>query len=399
MGCNGWFELPKVPTDATEKSVAQKTELSSPAPLPFPFQDTSANAATNDTHKVVASYQHVAALRPDGLFLWGKNDLGQIGKGNATPVESLPIRLMEIDGPWKDVALGLDHSCALSSGGNLYCWGSNAKGAVGVVISSPLGNDSFPSPVLALSNVKAIVAEGFYTCAIKLDSSLWCWGSRGTIQNNTPVQLKISVPTFVANQVAQVVGESDTICYITFGGALRCFGYNPEQMLGADLPPELTSQVELIPSGVLDANFAFDRLCYRTLTQVWCTGRTLGDRAEDHPSHLARVFGAYTTAFYQSGFWTLGDQIRKITANGAALTTSDEFRYGSFYHYSFLENGLVIALGVHDIDFSPNEIVNCFMFKTGNVRCWGSNRFGQMGSGKVEQKDYLIRDVATVVFP
>lgn len=62
------------------------------------------------------------------LYCWGANDAGQLGVG-ATEHSATPLRV-----PLDDVELvsaGGRHTCALAAG-ELYCWGSNTRGQLGL---------------------------------------------------------------------------------------------------------------------------------------------------------------------------------------------------------------------------------------------------------------------------
>jgi alpha-tubulin suppressor-like RCC1 family protein len=72
----------------------------------------------------------VCAIVDEGaLRCWGSNTDGELGRGVQSPTE-LPAPVVGISGV-EDVALGADHACARTAGGDTYCWGSNANGQLG----------------------------------------------------------------------------------------------------------------------------------------------------------------------------------------------------------------------------------------------------------------------------
>lgn len=72
------------------------------------------------------------------VFCWGANEFGQLGIGNvdraaeqqdiAAHGEPKPV-LGEMK--FTQVAAGLDHTCALTDGGEVYCWGRALRGSLG----------------------------------------------------------------------------------------------------------------------------------------------------------------------------------------------------------------------------------------------------------------------------
>ena len=72
------------------------------------------------------------------------------------------------------LAAGGDHTCGIRLDGTLWCWGDDLRGE--------LGDDSFvvsrisPTQVGTDSDWVVVSAGYSHTCALKSDSSLWCWG-------------------------------------------------------------------------------------------------------------------------------------------------------------------------------------------------------------------------------
>ena len=71
--------------------------------------------------KISAGNNYSLAIRTDGaLFAWGRNDWGQSGLNNNTPLS------------WTTVAGGDNYSVAIRSDGKLFSWGRNDKGQLGL---------------------------------------------------------------------------------------------------------------------------------------------------------------------------------------------------------------------------------------------------------------------------
>ena len=122
-----------------------------------------------------------AAIKTDGtLWAWGFNDYGQLGDGTIGTKRS-PVSVIGIQGQWKFIACGGNHTAAIKTDGTLWTWGRNDSGGLG---SNNTSSYSSPVSVVGGANWKQVacsmsrLATGKnYTAAIKTDGTLWTWGS------------------------------------------------------------------------------------------------------------------------------------------------------------------------------------------------------------------------------
>lgn len=137
--------------------------------------------------EVAAGHGHSCAATASRLYCWGDNSQGQLGDGsNDGRALAAPVRRMGsgVHGltaggaePWY---LG-GHSCALTAAGRAYCWGRNAEGQVG---DRSFTNRNLRRRVSRFADgVLKIVAGGFHSCALTGGGRVFCWG------NNTYGQL------------------------------------------------------------------------------------------------------------------------------------------------------------------------------------------------------------------
>lgn len=107
---------------------------------------------------------------------WGYNAQGQLGDGT-TVSRMRPNRvnlLMSKSYRLLDISLGAHHACALDDLGEVFCWGSNQYGQVGVI--SEGNRVTTPQPVEGVVEA-ARLATGFnHTCVMLDDDTIWCWG-------------------------------------------------------------------------------------------------------------------------------------------------------------------------------------------------------------------------------
>ncbi|MDC0679220.1 RCC1 domain-containing protein [Sorangium atrum] len=72
------------------------------------------------------------------------------------------------------ISLGAAHSCAVKTGDELYCWGSDEEGQIGNGAAEQSG---YATPLLVRSELRQVAAGQDHTCAIKTsDGGVLCWG-------------------------------------------------------------------------------------------------------------------------------------------------------------------------------------------------------------------------------
>ena len=132
-------------------------------------------------HLLSTSYWHgcSASNQSDHTTCWGKNSAGQHGIGTSNGINT-PVESQSLNGQIIDLDTGSSSSysgftCAVNSMNELYCWGSNEKGQLGVGDKTP---STTPARVYLDSNLGAVkVSTGFeHACAVATDGTVQCWG-------------------------------------------------------------------------------------------------------------------------------------------------------------------------------------------------------------------------------
>ncbi len=123
---------------------------------------------------VAAGGTHTCAIDTSGVtWCWGQASSGQIGDGITFGLRTLPVQP-----DWNQTAVaitaGYQHTCALTAGGAVYCWGENSSGQCG---SGSTSDRTRPSQVSGITNAVAITAGDTHTCALLATGVIRCWGS------------------------------------------------------------------------------------------------------------------------------------------------------------------------------------------------------------------------------
>lgn len=133
--------------------------------------------------EVAAGADHTCvATAAEEVVCWGENLNGQSGDADALCTESCRVGPTVVPGVPSavDIAAGQRHSCALTASGDVFCWGSNQNGQLGVAVGGILDNPAHKVPLGG--RAVQIHAGDAHTCALLDSGVIKCWGSDGSGQ-------------------------------------------------------------------------------------------------------------------------------------------------------------------------------------------------------------------------
>jgi alpha-tubulin suppressor-like RCC1 family protein len=132
---------------------------------------------------------HACAVDVDegGMHCWGDNTYGQLGDGTTTGHTRPGVAVLK---GVKAIGLAFEdhHTCAVTSNGNVRCWGSNELGQLGDGTTS---NRALPDGPDVVQGAKALAAGFQYTCALLEAGTVKCWGRD---YGATPVEVSTFCP-------------------------------------------------------------------------------------------------------------------------------------------------------------------------------------------------------------
>ena len=177
------------------------------------------------------SQHNCAVTSAGGAMCWGGNGAGQLGNGTITN-STQPAAVIGLTSGISAVAAGQTHSCALTTGGTVKCWGGNAQGQLG---NGTATNSITPVDVAGLTGVIAISSGSMHTCALLAIGNVKCWGFNNTGQlGNGTTALTTPSPVSVigvssATAIASGGGHS---CALLSNKTVQCWGSNTSGQLG-----------------------------------------------------------------------------------------------------------------------------------------------------------------------
>jgi hypothetical protein len=303
-----------------------------------------------------------AVLRDSSVRCWGLNSDGQLGDGTAAEaISATAVTVRGLTGA-RAVRNGSSHSCALMSDGSVQCWGENTSGQLGI---GSLSAGSFtPVPVSGLTGALQLSAAGRYTCAILADGTLRCWGSLEQI-DVTPVIIPVSgTPTQVA------VGNAGG-CALLSTGNVECWGLIASAGVGSLGVTAIfaTVPVDIGVTGGRLVAVGSDHICvWRGDDDVQCLGAN--DAGQLGTGALA---GAVTTPQAVVGLDIDAVDALRVIGNHTCLLA---FRGGVWCWGGIIEGQMggsvtpvLVALPGPAVALATG-IENCAVVSDGSVWCW-----------------------------
>ncbi|XP_069546096.1 probable E3 ubiquitin-protein ligase HERC4 isoform X5 [Brachyistius frenatus] len=188
--------------------------------------------------QVACGYWHSHALSRGGqVFSWGQNRYGQLGLGKSGQSISTPQIIQSLQGiPFAQISAGGAHSFALTLSGAVFGWGRNKFGQLGLNDSNDRG---FPALLKSLRSQRVIYIScgEDHTAALTKLRGVFTFGAGGYGQlghNSTNHEINPrKVFELMGNVVTQIAcGRQHTLAFTPASGKMDSFGLGGNGQLG-----------------------------------------------------------------------------------------------------------------------------------------------------------------------
>lgn len=311
---------------------------------------------------------HTCAVTEDGaMHCWGANsgDLRLLGRElpAACAYGSLrdwcgrtPLRVPNVP-PMARAFPGFGNTCAVTMGGQGWCWGANGLGGAGTSTSP---EPQPPAPLLGGVPVATMSINGRRPCLLTPQGAAYCWGE-GDFSGPQPVETELRFSSYVTSTMRCGIESGST--------SIRCFGGSP-------------------PAGVADRAWLqivaswdhYDQFCALDAAGgAWCWGPFGG--LEKFSGQMAleqiatgRLHHCGLTDDGQAFCWGWNDKGQLGRGSAGTPLAIDSVAGG--HRFRMLGAG---------------ERHTCGLTPAGTLYCWGNGQGGAVGDGPGGSRSVPVR--------
>ena len=261
-------------------------------------------------------------------------------------------------------------------------------GASPLALATPSGRAQRPQSWLS------VAGGSHYTCGIRADSSLWCWGWNAFHQLGDGTRTTRLRPERIGTSAgwAEVSAGQDSTCAVKVDGSLWCWGNNDAGQLGtgdqhdAKMPRRVGTAKDWSRVSVGgDARISF-ACATKSDGTAWCWGDdSYGQLGDGTPGDRTLI---PTEVSANAGWSTVsagGEHTCGLSADGSAWC----WGHGSHGELGDgeLGPGHNVALPTRVVgsqiwaSIVPGADFTCGVTDVGSLWCWGSNDRGRLGIG------------------
>lgn len=328
---------------------------------------------------VTAGATHTCALTTGGrAYCWGSNAEGELGTG--TRADSPLPAPVEGNLVFLSLDAGVEFTCGVTTSGATLCWGRNSTGALG---NAATPRSTTPLPVTGGLLFRSVTAGGDHACGVAEDGVAYCWGANVQGQLGTGDTLSSARPLPVAGALrfrSVTAGDAHT-CGVTVDSLAYCWGTNRHGELGVG-----ARGVRLGPQpvahhrrwGTLSAGAHHTCGTMADRPAVFCWGDNFHEQINPRRSSL--TLGAAI-------LWTPTFAVERralVAVSAGRWHTCIVYRYATptvFCRGANFDDQLgQFVLGTF-VQVSAGDAHTCALREDGAVYCWGRNAAGQLGDG------------------
>lgn len=275
------------------------------------------------------------------LWVWGRNNAGQLGDGTTINRNIPSLILSNI--PWIKVSSGSTHTLGIKQDNTLWAWGNNS--------TYQLGNDSLISSTIPIqigagTLWKEVAAGHDHSLAISIDNRLYVWG------NNDNFQLGLG--NTIPRRTPQSVSANDL--YAKIVGGMGC-------------SMAISASEEIYVAG---NNNSYQLLNTSPLVYTWNRVFNTTPVIEIALGLLHSLFITSDGDLWSSGNNTYG-QLGRITTNSVQSTRNI---VSNDYNWKYVAAGAYHSLAIREDN---------------TLWAWGRNTDGQLGDGTNTSRVQMVQ--------
>jgi len=346
---------------------------------------------------------HTLAINSNGeLFSWGRGNgsqLGQLGLGDIVAVNS-PTRIGTASN-WRLACADWKHSMAVNSKGQIFSWGSNSFGHLGLgdtiprLIPMPVDFD----PDRTANDKSTMIAAGFYSSFAIIEGKLYGWGRNSNgelgLGGKSPSVIKPTRVGYADDWKEIAVGDTHALAVNEYG-ELYSWGSNDYGQLGQgdsgfNTYRDTPTQIGTATNWLRVAAGEYHSLAIKTNGELYAWGRgndgQLGLTDWLDANEPKRVGGSNNWVAVAAGFHF------SLAVNAAGeLWSWGRNNYGELGIESNVNKNEPVRVGTKndwikiDAGYSHSLAIN----SGGELYSWGRNGQGQLGLKDNNNRDKPI---------
>jgi alpha-tubulin suppressor-like RCC1 family protein len=311
------------------------------------------------------------------------------------------------------VAAGGEHTCALVEDGTVRCWGNSAFGQLGYGSQRTIGDDETAAEAGVVpvgGQVTSIAVGELHTCALLVDGAVRCWGWSGNGQLGYGSRDSIGDDELAGSggdidlggpATAIAAGAFHT-CAVMQNKQLRCWGLGERGQLGLGSTAWIGDDELPSAVGPIDTGGDVEAVaCGDTHTCALLSGGAVrcwgwGQDGRLGAGNLVSIGDTeLPTAASPLSIGGVAEQVAASGGHSCARLTNDDVRCWGLNAYGQLgssstdnigDDELPSEMAAVDIGSSVSQLSlgvfhSCAVSGQGDVYCWGRGEDGRLGYG------------------
>lgn len=306
---------------------------------------------------LTAGEEHTCALDDAGaVWCWGSNAFGQLGTEDVEQT-AYPVRVaLSTEAHVVAVAAGAHHTCAVTRGRDVLCWGSNGFGQIGIGVAPSQATPQLVTLAPTEAHASDVAAGGFTSCVLLSDGAAQCWGRNqyGEVGDWTRTLRNVPTPVIGVADGVDIDAGDNHVCVLRGIGRMQCWGRASDGRIG-----------DSTMTGVAQVSAGGAHSCARTITgglRCWGSNTSGQLTPNDIDAGITRVAagGKHTCAINDAATLTCwGDSSLDQLGRLGDPATGHEWP--------------AVA------DVAAGALHTCTLHVDSSVRCWGHSLTGQAG--------------------